>query len=283
MRQIAVYGKGGIGKSTTVQNIAAALGEENRKIMVIGCDPKADCTGLLTGNILENTVLDELRSKPAYKHAKTRVPLEKVIQKGRFGIQCVEAGGPDPGVGCAGRGIITAINLLEEQNAFDEDLEYVFYDVLGDVVCGGFAMPIREGKAKEIYVVSSGELMSLYAANNIAKGIVRFAETGGAQMGGIICNCRNVLAERELVESFAEELGTRVIGVIPRDDVVQRAEINREPVIVFAPESEQAEVYRDLAHTIEENDKLSIPRPLSQERLRELSFSLVEKDVMESA
>jgi nitrogenase iron protein NifH len=278
MRQIAIYGKGGIGKSTIVQNVAAALGEAGHSVMVIGCDPKADCTGLLTGKLFGSTVLDELRNQPTYTHVKTVLPLEKIIQEGCFGIKCVEAGGPEPGVGCAGRGIITAINLLEREEAFTEDLEYVIYDVLGDVVCGGFAMPIREGKAKEIYVVTSGEMMSLYAANNIAKGVLRFARTGAARIGGLICNNRNVAAESDLVEMFAKELGTQVIGTIPRDNIVQKSEVNQQTVITYAPRSEQAKVYRRLAATISGNTNLSIPMPIARERLMEMLVSLVHDE-----
>jgi nitrogenase iron protein NifH len=162
MRQIAIYGKGGIGKSTTTQNLTAALSTMGNKILLVGCDPKADSTRMLLGGLNQKTVLDTLRNE-----GDEGVHLETVVQPGFGSIKCVESGGPEPGVGCAGRGIITAIGLLENLGAYTDDLDYVFYDVLGDVVCGGFAMPIREGKAKEIYIVASGELMAIYAANNI--------------------------------------------------------------------------------------------------------------------
>jgi len=275
MRQIAVYGKGGIGKSTIVQNVAAALGEAGHSVMVVGCDPKADCTGLLTGQLFGSTVLEELRDHPSSASGSVDVSLDRIVQSGCFGVRCVEAGGPEPGVGCAGRGIITAINLLEREGAFTDDLEYVIYDVLGDVVCGGFAMPIREGKAREIYVVTSGEAMALYAANNIAKGIARFSRSGGARIGGIICNNRNVAAESDLVETFARELGSRVIATIPRDNIVQESEIEQQTVVEHAPESAQAQKYRDLASAIADNDLLSIPKPLTRDRLVEMSASLV--------
>jgi len=185
IRQIAIYGKGGIGKSTTTQNLSAGLAQLGKQIMVVGCDPKADSTRLLLGGMAQKTVLDTLR-----EHGEG-VPLETLMRTGFGGIRCVESGGPEPGVGCAGRGIITAIGMLENLGAYTEDLDYVFYDVLGDVVCGGFAMPIRESKAKEIYIVASGEMMALYAANNISKGIQRFAANGKVRLGGIICNSRN--------------------------------------------------------------------------------------------
>ncbi|MFW5802177.1 MAG: AAA family ATPase, partial [Spirochaeta sp.] len=171
MRKIAIYGKGGIGKSTTTQNTVAGLAESGKKVMVVGCDPKADSTRLLLGGLSQRTVLDTLREEGE------DVELTDVLIEGYSGTRCTESGGPEPGVGCAGRGIITSINLLEQLGAYHEDkeLDYVFYDVLGDVVCGGFAMPIRDGKAEEIYIVCSGEMMAMYAANNICKGIVKFA------------------------------------------------------------------------------------------------------------
>ena len=275
LRQIAFYGKGGIGKSTTSQNIAAALGEAGRKLLVVGCDPKADCTSLLTGELFQETVLEKVRSQS--RNAAPNAPVEGIVHTGFADIACVESGGPEPGVGCAGRGIICAIELIERQGIIHEGLDYVFHDVLGDVVCGGFAMPIREGKAQEIYLVTSGEMMSLYAANNIATGILKFAASGRTRLGGIICNCRNVEGEVELVHTFAEELGTSVVGVIPRDNIVQASELNKQTVIQYAPESEQADAYRMLARTIEANERFSVPTPLTRERLRELALAIAQE------
>lgn len=250
MRQIAIYGKGGIGKSTTTQNLTVGLSEIGKNVMVVGCDPKADSTRLLLGGLAQRTVLDTLREEGE------DVDLDYIMKKGFNGIRCVESGGPEPGVGCAGRGIITSINMLERLGAYTDDLDYVFYDVLGDVVCGGFAMPIREGKAKEIYIVASGEMMALYAANNISKGIKRYANRGGVRLGGIICNSRKVDNERELLEAFAKELGTQLIYFVPRDNVVQKAEIHKQTVIQFDPDSNQANEYRSLAKAIEEKQKI---------------------------
>jgi len=264
MRQIAIYGKGGIGKSTVAQNLCAALALTGKKIMVVGCDPKADCTRLLLGGMAQNTILDTLRK------SGEDIDLELVIKSGYSGIKCVESGGPEPCVGCAGRGIITAINLLEKRGAYTPDLNFVLYDVLGDVVCGGFAMPIREGKAKEIYIVVSGEMMALYAANNISRGVQKFASTGDVRLGGLICNSRKVDGEKNLVENFARELGTRVIHFIPRDNIVQYAEINKKTVVEYDPDSRQAGEYQALAKAIEENTSFSIPKPLEQKRLEEL-------------
>lgn len=267
MRKVAIYGKGGIGKSTTTQNTVAGLVEAGKKVLVVGCDPKADSTRLLLGGLAQKTVLDTLREEGE------DVELDDVVKTGFQGTRCVESGGPEPGVGCAGRGIITSINLLEQLGAYDEnefDTDYVFYDVLGDVVCGGFAMPMREGKAQEIYIVCSGEMMAMYAANNISKGIVKFAEAGGVRLGGLICNSRKVDNEENMIEEFARRLGTQMIHFVPRDNMVQRAEINRKTVIEFDPSHGQADEYRALAKKIDENKMFVIPKPLEIEELESL-------------
>ena len=272
LRQIAIYGKGGIGKSTTTQNLTAGLVEHGKKVMVVGCDPKADSTRLLLGGLAQKTVLDTIREEGE------DIELDRILKTGFGGTRCVESGGPEPGVGCAGRGIITSINMLENLGAYTDDLDYVFYDVLGDVVCGGFAMPIREGKAKEIYIVASGEMMALYAANNISKGIQRYARTGGVRLGGIICNSRNVDRELDLLRAFAKELGTKLLYFVPRDNVVQHAEINKKTVIEYRPESNQAQEYRNLAQAVIDNTDFVIPTPMTQERLEEI---LMEYGMME--
>ncbi|MDR3255006.1 MAG: nitrogenase iron protein [Synergistaceae bacterium] len=274
LRQIAIYGKGGIGKSTTTQNLTAGLAESGKKVMVVGCDPKADSTRLLLGGLAQRTVLDTLRDQGE------DISLDLIMKDGYKNTKCVESGGPEPGVGCAGRGIITAIGLLERLGAYTKNLDYVFYDVLGDVVCGGFAMPIREGKAKEIYIVASGEMMALYAANNIARGIERYATQGEVRLGGIICNSRNVDRENDLLRAFAKELGTDLTYFIPRDNIVQRAEIRKKTVIEYKPDAQQADEYRALAKKIAENKKFVIPKPMTQERLEEI---LTEFGLMESS
>lgn len=265
-------GKGGIGKSTTTQNLTAGLAEAGKSVMVVGCDPKADSTRLLLGGLAQRTVLDTLREEGE------DISLDLIMKEGYKKTKCVESGGPEPGVGCAGRGIITSIGLLERLGAYTDDLDYVFYDVLGDVVCGGFAMPIREGKAKEIYIVASGEMMALYAANNIAKCIQRYAKLGGVRLGGIICNSRNVDREIELLRAFSKELGTRLIHFIPRDNVVQRAESRKKTVIEYNADAKQANEYRTLARAVEENSELVIPTPMTQERLEEIleKFGLMD-------
>lgn len=274
MRQIAIYGKGGIGKSTTTQNLAAGLASLGQKLMIVGCDPKADSTRLILGGLAPKTVLDALR-----ECSNDDINLSDIQYRGYQGIYAVESGGPEPGVGCAGRGIITAIDLLEEIGAYENDLDYVFYDVLGDVVCGGFAMPIREGKAKEVYIVCSGEMMSLYAANNICKGIKRYANTGGTRLGGLICNSRMVDRERELVEDFAQQLNTQMIYFLPRDNEVQRAELCRKTVLEYNPSSKQADEYRKLAQSIANNTLFTVPTPLGNDQLESLLTKYVLADL----
>ena len=232
LRQIAIYGKGGIGKSTTTQNLTAGLVEQGKHVLVVGCDPKADSTRLLLGGLHQKTVLDTIRDN------KTEIQLSDLEKVGFKGVRCVESGGPEPGVGCAGRGIITSISMLEQLGAYTEDLDYVFYDVLGDVVCGGFAMPIREGKAKEIYIVASGEMMA------------------------------------------TKELNTQLIQFVPRNNIVQQAEIRKKTVIEFEPKSSQANVYRELAKNIDENELFTIPTPMTQDRLEQIliDYGMMEKD-----
>ena len=270
MRQVAIYGKGGIGKSTTTQNLTAGLADMGKNIMIVGCDPKADSTRLILGGLAQKTVLDTLRDEG------DDIELDTVLKTGFKGIRGVESGGPEPGVGCAGRGIITSINLLEQLGAYTDDLDYVFYDVLGDVVCGGFAMPIREGKAQEIYIVCSGEMMALYAANNIAKGIAKYGKTGTVRLGGLICNSRKVDKEAELVEAVAKRLGTQMIHFVPRDNAVQRAEIHKKTVIDYSPDEQQAEEYRVLARKIEENQMKEIMAFIRPNKVNATKFALGE-------
>ena len=167
-------------------------------------------------------------------------------------------------MGCAGRGIITAIDLMEKLGGYPDDLDFLFYDVLGDVVCGGFAMPMRQGKAQEIYIITSGEMMAIYAANNICKGLTKYATRSGVRLGGIICNSRNVDRERELVEEFCERIGTQMIYFVPRDNIVQKAEFNKKTVIEFDPGCNQAKEYKNLAQSIIENENFVIPKPITK-------------------
>jgi nitrogenase iron protein NifH len=263
IKQIAIYGKGGIGKSTTTSNISAALSKLGYKVMQFGCDPKSDSTNTLRGGQYIPTVLDTLREKSSVKASE-------VIFEGFNGIYCVEAGGPAPGVGCAGRGITTAVQLLKQQKAFEDlDLDYVIYDVLGDVVCGGFAVPIREGIAEHVFTVSSADFMAVYAANNLFKGIQKYSNSGGALLGGIIANSINKPYSREIIDDFASRTKTQVVEYVPRSVTVTQCELAGKTTIEGAPDSEQAKVYMGLAKKIAAHEHSTVPAPLSVSELRE--------------
>lgn len=241
MKKIAIYGKGGIGKSTTVSNVAAAMAAMGLNVMQIGCDPKADSTRNLTGGKNIRTVLDTLRENGDAE-------LDDLVVKSSTGVLCVESGGPVPGVGCAGRGIITAFEKLEELAAYEiYKPDVVLYDVLGDVVCGGFAMPIRGGYADEVCIVTSGEMMSLYAAANISHAVKSFGKRGYASLRGLILNAKNIEGENELVNKAAEEIGVPVIYRLPRDPFVQQAEAQGKTVVEAFPGCSMAEHYKELA------------------------------------
>jgi len=251
-KRIAIYGKGGIGKSTIVSNLAAAYSSDY-KVLVIGCDPKSDTTRTLIGERIP-TILDTVR-------AKKDTVQDDILFTGFNNVKCVESGGPEPGVGCAGRGVIVAIKLLDELDVFDQEPDIIIYDVLGDVVCGGFAVPLREDFADEVYIVTSGEYMALYAANNICKGIMKL----NGNLGGIICNCRGISRELEIIEEFAHLVGTQVIGVIPHSELVQKSEIDAKTVIEKFPNSEQSQKYLKLASAIKNNQEYVLPKPMAVE------------------
>jgi nitrogenase iron protein NifH len=267
IKQIAIYGKGGIGKSTTTSNLSAALSELGLKVMQFGCDPKSDSTNTLRDGKFIPTVLDTLREKSMVKAAE-------VIFQGYNGIYCVEAGGPQPGVGCAGRGIITAVELFKQQKIFEDlDLDVVIYDVLGDVVCGGFAVPIREGIARHVFTVSSSDFMSVYASNNLFKGISKYSNSGGALLGGLIANSMGSPYSREIIDDFVSRTSTQVIEYIPRSITVTQSELQGKTTIEAAPDSAQAAVYRSLARKIAAHTESKAPSPLGVTELREWAAS----------
>ena len=241
MKKIAIYGKGGIGKSTTVSNLSAALAAEGYTVMQIGCDPKSDSTRNLTGGVRIPTVLETMRDKED-------VELEDIVFRSTTGVYCVESGGPIPGVGCAGRGIITAFEKLEELDAYDTyKPDVIFYDVLGDVVCGGFAMPIRGGYADDVCIVTSGEMMALYAADNISHAVKSFGKRGYASLKGLIFNAKNIEDEDALVQKAADEIETVILKKIPRDGKIQEAEALGKTVVEAFPDCPVAQLYRELA------------------------------------
>lgn len=250
IKKIAVYGKGGIGKSTTVSNISVALSEAGYTVMQVGCDPKADSTRNLTAGKAIRTVLDTIRENEDAN-------IDDLFFKGYAGVYCFETGGPAPGVGCAGRGVITALEKIEELDVFNVlNIDVVIYDVLGDVVCGGFAMPIRQGYAKEVYIVTSGEMMSLYAANNISSAVKQLKSRGYAELKGLILNARNLDNEIETVKNAAKEMETDIFHYIPRDNLVQESEKMGMTVIQAFPDSELAKIYKLLAKKIMEHDSI---------------------------
>jgi nitrogenase iron protein NifH len=271
LKQIAIYGKGGIGKSTTTSNLSAALSELGLRVMQFGCDPKSDSTNTLRGGTFIPTVLDTLREKSAVKAAE-------VIYRGYNGIYCVEAGGPQPGVGCAGRGIITAVELFKQQRVFEDlDLDVVIYDVLGDVVCGGFAVPIREGIAEHVFTVSSADFMSVYASNNLFKGIAKYSASGGALLGGVIANSMGAPFSREIIDDFTARTGTSVVEYIPRSITVTQSELQGKTTVEAAPASSQAGVYRALAQKIACHSVSKTPQPLEVSALREWAASWADR------
>lgn len=263
IKQIAIYGKGGIGKSTMTSNISAALVTAGYKVMQFGCDPKSDSTNTLRDGKYIPTVLDTLREKNTVKK-------EEVIFQGFNGVYCVEAGGPAPGVGCAGRGIITAVQTLKQLKVFEElDLDIVIYDVLGDVVCGGFAVPIREGIAQHVFTVSSADFMAVYAANNLFKGIKKYSNSGGALLGGVIANSINADYSKAIIDDFVVRTKTQVIEYVPRSVTVAQSELQGKTTIEAAPNSEQAKIFRRLANKIAEHTESKVPAPLEIKELRE--------------
>lgn len=269
MYQIAVYGKGGIGKSTMSANISMALSERGLKVMQVGCDPKHDSTRLLLGGRTQTTVLDYIRSTPVSKRR-----LSDIAVKGSGGVICIEAGGPEPGVGCAGRGILTTFDTMKRLGADSIEADVRIYDVLGDVVCGGFAVPLRPEHADAVILVTSGEFMSMYAANNIMRGMLNFGKDT-PRLLGLVLNSRGMDGEEDAVRRFADATGTRILAVIPRDAVFSDAESRGCTVMEAHPDSEAADRIRSIADAVASSAegvrKLAIPRPLDDGQLDDLA------------
>ncbi len=266
-RRIAIYGKAGIGKSITSAHLSAALAKMGEKVMQVGCDPKRDSVALLCHGIMP-TILERFKMVDAETDEPVEMTeelLSEVMFRGYNDVLCCESGGPRPGIGCAGRGVLVAIQLLEEFNVLEKyGITFAIYDVLGDVVCGGFAQPMRAGHAREIYIITCGEPLTLYITNEILKAVSRTASEG-AEVGlaGLVDNRRNVPHEVEIVEAFAGKVGVPVIEHVPRSVKVQEAEAMGKTVIEAFPDSDQAEVYRELAKKVLENKHVYQPKPLS--------------------
>lgn len=263
-KQLAIYGKGGIGKSSTASNVAAALGEKGRKVMLIGCDPKSDSSITLLGGRRIPTIMDRVR-RAGNKTEDIRE--DEVVFEGFKGVMCTEVGGPEPGIGCAGRGIIVAIQLLMKISPALKKADVLMFDVPGDIVCGGFAVPITKKMVSEAYIITSGEYMPLYAANNICRGL----NTLKTPLGGIICNEREAQDEREIVRRFSDAMGAPLLACIPRSRVVQQCERQGRSVIESGPDSEVADIYREIAAKVLIEKDNKVPEPLEDSYLRELT------------
>jgi nitrogenase iron protein NifH len=268
-RQIAVYGKGGIGKSTIVANLSSALAVRGLKVLQIGCDPKHDSSRPYWNGRRPPTVIDLLRVRGDHG-----LRPQEFVRTSASGVDFIEVGGPEPGVGCAGRGILKMFEIIDDTALLGRGYDVVLYDVLGDVVCGGFAAPLRSGHAREVYVVLSGEFMAMYAANNICRGVAKYASRRDVRLGGLVLNCRDVPREEELVGALAAALGSSVAGVIPRAPVVAQAEQLRRTVVEAFPDSEQAGRYRALVERVLAAEELCVPTPLEDEALEEMFYGV---------
>ncbi len=247
MRRIAFYGKGGIGKSTIASNMSLLFQMSGRQVLQVGADPKHDSAQRHVEVEEVITAMDIFAERTV---GDPEDIFEKAIMIGRKGVHCIEAGGPEPGTGCAGRSISLLLELFDLKKEILEDYQVIIYDVLGDVVCGGFATPIRMGHAEELYIVTSGELMSLYAANNILKGFLNLASSG-AEIAGLVVNQRGMKKENEIIEDFAAEIGVPIIGSLPRDETHLLAELKGGTIMEFFPDSKAAQAYRELYKKID--------------------------------
>lgn len=275
--RLAIYGKGGIGKSTIAANLSAAWANRRRKVLHIGCDPKSDSTRLLLGKRANATVLDYLR-----KSVPDERRLSDIVMKGFGGVDCVEAGGPEPGVGCAGRGILSTFTCLVDLGLDRSRYDAVVYDVLGDVVCGGFAVPLRNDVADFLLIVTSGEFMSIYAANNILRGVANY-DQDKPRLAGLVFNCRGLENEAESVTRFSKAVELPIIATIPRSDIFRKAEAADQTLGQFSPSSETASLFDHLAEMLFHSQKRYKAVPLGDHDLevRVLTQKIARKPATE--
>ncbi|UCF79060.1 MAG: AAA family ATPase [Candidatus Eiseniibacteriota bacterium] len=274
MRQISIYGKGGVGKSTVASNLSAALVEDGLKVMQVGCSPKSDSTYLLLGTVCEPTILNQIRSK-----GNREQYIAECLKEGYKGVVCAESGGPEPAQGCAGRGVLLSLDLLRKHKLLQKfKVEFVIYDVIADVVCGGFAQPMRRGFASEVYIVTSGELMSLYSMNNICYAVKTMNELKGVEVkvGGIINNMRGIPREEELVGEFCNLIKAPVVANIPRSELIQEAEVDRQTVVQRSPDSDVAKKFKALAEYVKEPRGV-YPEPIDPKESIGTIFELLRK------
>ena len=261
--EIAIYGKGGIGKSTISANISAILAKNGKKILQVGCDPKQDSTRLLLNGVIIPPVLDYIKETNPQDYS-----LQDIVYEGIYGVHCVEAGGPEPGVGCAGRGILTTFELMDKLGIKEKNYDAIIYDVLGDVVCGGFAVPIRQEYAKKIYIVTSGEFMSIYAANNILRGVKNY-DAGENRVGGIIYNARGLEDEDERLERFSEAVELPILVKIPRSELFGNSEREKKTVVEKYPASELTKIFDELSKNLLGDAELYEAKPVDTNLLEE--------------
>ena len=269
MLKIAIYGKGGIGKSTISSNLSAIFSKSGKKVLHIGCDPKGDSTRNLMGKKIPTVILKE----------KNNLNREDIIYEGFNGIECVETGGPEAGIGCAGRGIITTMEELEDLEVFDEERDVIVYDVLGDVVCGGFAVPMREKYADIIYIVTSSEFMSIFAANNIMKSIKNFSKMKNIKFGGLIHNQRNNDSNINILKIFADMTKSKIIGEIPFSKELIKSELNGKTIAEMYPNSNLYNNFLELSEKILDNQDDIDFSPLSEEEMEYLAAEILKENI----